>query len=126
MARRTAGDGGYGFSFVLSLMNPRSWGCSPGRYPSILAMFLRNGSSSGRSLPVPGEELPAEPLPGGERPRDGVGGDAVGDPEMPFPPESAPRDDQEVFLPCRRDELHLVRRGRPGKEIEGPPGGGTG
>ena len=44
---------------------------------------------------------------------------------MPFPPESAARDDQEVFFPCRRDELHLVRRGRSGKEIEGPPGGTT-
>ncbi len=50
MARLTKGEGGYGFSFVLSLRNLRSWGCSPGTYPAILAMFLRNGIFIG-SLP---------------------------------------------------------------------------
>ena len=29
-ARNTRGDGGYGFSFVLSLINPTIFGCSPG------------------------------------------------------------------------------------------------
>jgi len=31
-ARKTCGDGGYGFSFVLSLINPLIFGCSPGTY----------------------------------------------------------------------------------------------
>ena len=29
-AASTRGDGGYGFSFVLSLINPLIFGCSPG------------------------------------------------------------------------------------------------
>src|SRR5271155_4241531 len=42
-ARRTRGDGGYGFSLVLSLI--RRWpgrGCSPGRYGAILLIDSRN------------------------------------------------------------------------------------
>src|SRR5690554_1934403 len=36
MASFTFGDGGYGFSFVFSLMKPFSCGCSPGVYGSSL------------------------------------------------------------------------------------------
>ena len=36
----TFADGGYGFSFVLSLMYWPSCGCSPGTYPFILSIFF--------------------------------------------------------------------------------------
>ena len=37
-ASATFGEGGYGFSLVLSFTRGLPWGCSPGTYPAILAM----------------------------------------------------------------------------------------
>src|SRR3954470_21628128 len=41
IASNTRGDGGYGFSLVLSLTYSPSRGCSPGTYPAIARMFGR-------------------------------------------------------------------------------------
>jgi hypothetical protein len=47
VALSTAGAGGYGFSFVLSLISPRTFGCSPGTYAcsaATIASALTNGN----------------------------------------------------------------------------------
>src|SRR3954453_2827134 len=46
MASKTRGDGGYGFSLVLSLTYSPSRGCSPGTYPAMARMFGRTGIGS--------------------------------------------------------------------------------
>src|SRR3954453_3115356 len=46
MASKTRGDGGYGFSLVLSLTYSPSRGCSPGTYPAIARMWGRTGIGS--------------------------------------------------------------------------------
>src|SRR5205085_1690272 len=46
IASKTRGDGGYGFSLVLSLTYSPSRGCSPGTYPAIARMLGRTGIGS--------------------------------------------------------------------------------
>src|SRR4051812_2944088 len=46
IASKTRGDGGYGFSLVLSLTYSPSRGCSPGTYPAIARMLDRTGIDS--------------------------------------------------------------------------------